>query len=333
MGVVRFFSLLILVLTLTACGPGPTEKKKETTQLLMGTLVTISTWGLSAAEDEKAVTAAFREMARVEALLSSHKPESAISRVNASPRGFPRKVDAEVLHVMREAMRFQELSGGAFDPGLRPLVRLWRFSETPPPVAPPSRDEVTAWLQARGGGVGVELTDGGMVLLNRGVGLDLGGIAKGYAIDRAVSVLREHGVKNAIVNAGGDMRVMGDKGGAPWRIGVQHPRNPDNAIAVVDLSGDIAMVTSGDYERYFVTKERRYHHVLNPGTGYPAESGLMSVSVQASTAMAADALSTAVFVMGPKRGLAFLKQAGAEGMLIDAQGRKVKTPGFREASE
>jgi thiamine biosynthesis lipoprotein len=164
--------------------------------------------------------------------------------------------------------------------------------------------------------------------------LDLGGIAKGYSIDRALHVLQQSGIQQALVNAGGDIRCLGTKpDGSPWRIGIQHPRRP-GVLGVVELQ-NAAITTSGDYERFFVRddasthEEVRYHHLLDPQTGMPAR-GCQSVTILTKTAEAADVYSTAVFIMGPEQGLAFIEEdPDLEGMIVRADGGIVTSSGFR----
>jgi thiamine biosynthesis lipoprotein len=161
-----------------------------------------------------------------------------------------------------------------------------------------------------------------------GMVIDLGGIAKGYAIDRGIEVLRERGVTMALMNAGGDLRCLGTKAdGTPWRIGVQNPREKTSIVGVIKVS-DGAVATSGDYERYFLQDGVRYHHLLDPATGMPARA-CQSVTIVAQTAEMADVMATAVFVMGPERGLAFIRDhPDIEGMIIRADGEMLFSEGF-----
>ena len=152
------------------------------------------------------------------------------------------------------------------------------------------------------------------------MGLDLGAIAKGWAIDRATEKIMSHGIRNAIIDAGGDLRIIGGRPGKGfWRIGVQHPREPGSLLATFDLR-DTAIVTSGDYERFFIADGVRYHHILDPATGQPARD-CQSVTVLAATAAEADACATAAFVLGPEKGLAFLRsRPGVRGFIVGADG-------------
>ena len=340
----RYFPVLAALSVLAALGwafiGGPRQVEPEvrtTTRLLMGTLVSISTWQVPEAVEAEALSRAFDEMARVEALMSHHRPESVVSRVNATPRGAWLAVPEELAALLKLGLAVLRDSAGAFDMGLAPLTGLWGFSRQPPPEAPPGEAALSAWLRARPPGPGIEVAGDRVRLLHESVGLDLGGIAKGWAIDRAVMVLRRAGIENALVNAGGDMRALGGKGAQPWRIGIQHPRRADEVAAVSRLQGrihgevreNLAMVTSGDYERFFNHGGQRFHHILDPRSGSSARSGLLSVSVQAADAVTADALCTALFVLGAEAGLAMLERyPGAEALLMFADGTHRMTPGF-----
>jgi thiamine biosynthesis lipoprotein len=159
--------------------------------------------------------------------------------------------------------------------------------------------------------------------------IDLGGIAKGYAVDRAFDLLRNLGYRNLIVNAGGDLRVGGSKLNQPWSIGVQHPRESQKILARISVS-DGAMATSGDYEKYFIHQGKRYHHIVNPKDGFPAEA-CQSVTFLHKDGMTADALATAVFVLGPEKGYALCQKIeGADCLIVDREGKTVFSPGLRE---
>ncbi|MBF0627932.1 MAG: FAD:protein FMN transferase [Magnetococcales bacterium] len=302
------------------------------TRLQMGTLVSISTWGVEENKADRAMDLAFEEIGRIEAMMSRFMPESAVAHLNQAPRGEPHAVPEELIGVIERGVEMGRLTRGAFDIGIAPLSDVWGFSREPPPEAPPPTAAIHNWLDARNGlpDQGITITPEQQILLaNTAVALDLGGIAKGYAVERALEVLQRAGVANALINAGGDMRIAGAKGGQPWHIGLRDPRNPEGVVAVMDVAGSRAISTSGDYERYFMSDGVRYHHILDPKLGAPARSGLISVTVQAADSMTADALSTALFVLGGEEGLKLLRHfPGSEAFLIRADGTFIKTPGF-----
>jgi thiamine biosynthesis lipoprotein len=165
-------------------------------------------------------------------------------------------------------------------------------------------------------------------LKKKGMRIDLGGIAKGYAVDRAVALLKSRGYQNMIVNAGGDIRVSGRKARGPWVVGIQDPRDRSRILATIDAA-ETSVATSGDYERYFVKEEKRYHHLLNPFTGFPARQ-CRSVTILADDSLSADGLATAVFVMGPKRGLHLIEaMEGVEGLIVSSEGKIIQSEGMK----
>lgn len=171
---------------------------------------------------------------------------------------------------------------------------------------------------------------GGRVSLRKmGMAIDLGGIAKGYAVDRAFELLKSLGYRNLVVNAGGDLRVGGSKPDGPWSIGIQHPRDPGKIMARISVS-DTAVATSGDYEKFFIHQGKRYHHILNPKTGFPAE-GCQSVTILAKDATTADALATALFALGPEKGYALCRRLeGVDCLIVDREGNAAVSPGLKD---
>lgn len=314
--------ILLLVLLLggawwrTRAVPGDVLR----TRLLMGTTVTIEAAGGDRSLLEPAVDAAFTEMARIEALMTPHRPDSDVARLSAATGDAT--VSSETAAVIHFGLEVARHSDGAFDLTLGRLKALWGIEEENPRIPPAGA--IAEALQ----GIGPDAlsVDGNLVRKQSpSLVIDLGAIAKGYAVDRAIAVLKQAGVTSAAVNAGGDIRVLGNKRGRPWRIGIQHPRRPDGVLATLEVV-DRAVVTSGDYERYFERAGRRYHHLFDPRTGYPADL-CQSVTILAPDAMQADALATAVFVLGPERGLALLDGTPAvDALIVAADGRIHTTP-------
>lgn len=319
---IRFFRLVVLLVLVTAqagCEEPPQAVRHS--QLLMGTVVDIVALA-PPSQAEPAIAAAFAEMGRIEKLLSPHIERSDVWRLSHSAQ--PVSVSAETIWVLNLARRIAELSEGAFDPALGALKQLWGVETETPRV--PSRDEIRHAL--RGTGPTALQFEGRRVTKSDPlVQVDLGGIAKGYALDRAVEVLRQAGIRHASVNGGGDLRLLGNRGERPWRIGIQHPRRSGELLATLELA-DVAVVTSGDYERFFEQDGVRYHHLFDPRTGLPAR-GCQSVTVVAGEAMLADALATAAFVLGPVRGMALLQQQQVEGIIVTADGELLVTAGLQ----
>lgn len=302
--------------------PAPDGSEVRRSRLLLGTVVEITALGADRSQLEGAVTEAFSEMARIEQLMSPAVEDSDVALL--SQAGSAQKVSPETLEVLRLGLEIAEQSDGAFDLTLGQLKALWDIEGDNPQV--PSHSAVEAAL--KGTGPYALQLDGNLVIKHDpGLRIDLGGIAKGYAIDRAVHVLSEAGVERASVNAGGDMRLLGDRGERLWRIGIQHPRRSDRLLTRLALQ-DAAVVTSGDYERYFERDGRRYHHLFDPRTGYPA-TACRSVTVVAPSAMLADALATALFVLGPEQGLSLLASyPPAAALIVDRDGREHQSENF-----
>lgn len=296
----------------------------------MGTPFRISVSGASAEQVDAAAHAAFSEIARIELLMSEWRPDSELSAVNDSAGDHPVKVSAETFAVVHEAVKLAEMSGGAFDPTWAALRGLWDFQTKPPKL--PTAEAIAGRLKRVGWQkVKLDAKASTVFLAEPGMALGLGGIAKGYAIDRAADIMKRHGLERFIVDGGGDLYVSGVKlSGQPWTLGVQSPRTPGKLIATLPLT-DAAMVTSGDYERFFVLDGVRYHHIIDLRTGHPAQLS-QSVTVRASKAMMADALSTAIFVLGPEAGIALAKKLpGVEAAVVGANGAISTTPALAEA--
>lgn len=266
------------------------------------------------------------EAARVELMMSEWKPGSALSKVNAQAGVEAVAVPAELFEVLRRAMDVAVATDGSFDASWAALWSLWRF-DRPPRV--PSRDEVAARLPlVNYRNVVLDPGARSVFLRRRGMLLGLGGIAKGYSLDRGAALLRKRGFQNFIIYAGGQVFASGTRGSRPWRVGIQDPRNPARWFAVLELR-DASLSTSGDYERFFTVDGVRYHHILDLRTGFPAR-GCRSVTVLASDGMTADALSTAAFVLGPKGGMRLLQRfPGAEGVVIDDENRVHLSAGIK----
>jgi len=263
---------------------------------LMGTLGEVAVVHSDSRYAEGAIDAAFQEMRRVESLLTRFRPESEVGRINRLAFSGPEAISSETAGVLRQSLAWAEASGGAFDPCLGKAIGLWDVSrrDRPPAASESHRFAGRSFFE------GLEVgTSGGadVVLFHRDeMGVDLGGIGKGYGVDRAVAVLREWGIQNALVNLGGDLYALGgSEDGDAWKVGIQSPDDPRGIVATLPMS-DRGVATSGNYQRYFDYQGRRYHHLLDPRTGEPSTGRLKSVTVAAESCMAADAAATTVFV-------------------------------------
>jgi thiamine biosynthesis lipoprotein len=289
-----------LLLLACACLAGCSRPQPETRVRFaaMGTLVEVTIYGLPA----DAAQAAARE---VETLFNDLQArwdpwaDGPLGRLNAAA-GTSRSVAIEpgLGDMLDRAAEISRETGGLFDPAIGGLIRLWGFHDGDnPPTAPPAEAEIERSLQAMRPFAGIWRDGGRELSLPAGVAIDLGGFAKGEAVDLAVELLRARGIADAIVNAGGDLRAIGRHGDRDWRIGIREPRG-DGVLAAIEVAGDESVFTSGDYERFFIVGERRYHHILDPRDGQPAR-GTVSVTVLGTEAALADDAATALFVAGP----------------------------------
>ncbi len=298
----------------------------------MGTLWTVEAHGPDA---PAGMEAAFAEIGRLDRLLSTYKADSELSRVNRDgARGWV-KVSAETRDLVARALEVARRSNGAFDPTVGPLVQLWGFKHLDYRVPEAS---AIAKARERVGYTRVRIDpERGIRFTTPGVELDLGAIAKGYAVDRALGILRAHGMRSARVDAGGNQGVWGEPPGVEgWTFGIRHPRRDGDLIGATRLQAG-SVSTSGDAERGFWKDGVRYGHVIDPRTGRPV-AGIVSVTVRAPDAETADAWSTTLYVLGPEAGMAALKgMPGVDALWVmaDADGFRVRTsPGFPwEASE
>jgi thiamine biosynthesis lipoprotein len=273
-----------------------------------------------------AVQAAYAEIERLETLLSSYRSSSDVSRINAGAGGRPVRVSAETLALVLKSIEIGELTDGAFDITFGPLGDLWGFRRAPGVL--PSNELIGAarsLVDFRR--IQVDVANQTVRLPQAGMRIGLGGIAKGYIVDRAADVIRRHGFRDFMISAGGDLRADGHHFEQPWQVGVQDPRRPDRVIARIPVS-NASVVTSGDYERFFILDGRRYHHIIDPGTGMPA-AACRSVTILSPDTGIADALATGIFVLGPVEGLGLAERlAGVEALIIDADGKMHTTSGL-----
>ncbi|MDD2806633.1 MAG: FAD:protein FMN transferase [Elusimicrobiales bacterium] len=298
----------------------PKGKIIKRTRFMMDTLVTIQVPNeLGTRRTEAAINRAFDRMAEIERKFNCLNPESPLYKFNESRAPI---TDPEIAAVTGKALEISRATGGAFDPTVYPLVDLWGFyttsvSSSARTVPAPAR--IRAAL-ALAGWRRITVKEGAVTASDRAVRLDLGGIAKGYSMGEAVKELKAAGAKSGLILAGGQVQVFGSAApGVPWKVGLRNPRK-DGYIASLPFDGDLGISTSGDYERFFEEGGVRYHHILDPGTGYPAR-GSMSVSVITADPAWADALSTALFVMGPRRAAEFARGRGLDVIIVDAAGK------------
>lgn len=317
----------LLLLTVTA-SPFASAGWQRDAQSIMGTSISAEVWHQDDGVARDAVAVVMQEMRRIDRLMSTWKPDTEISQVNVAAAAGEVSVSAELLALVQRSLEFSRLTEGAFDITYASAGYLYDYRNG----KRPTEAELGAALPAIDYRHVVVNAAGSTLRFKRaGVKIDLGGIAKGHAIDRALALLRAAGIKHALVAAGGDTGLLGDRRGRPWFVGVRDPRNRDRIIAELPLA-DEAISTSGDYERYFEEDGVRYHHILNPGTGKSAGE-VRSVTIIGPDATTTDALSTSVFVMGVKRGLRLIDSlSGIEAAIVDADGKLHYSAGLRRAT-
>ncbi len=284
---------------------------------IMGTRCVVELWSTDRAAGERAIEAVFDEFRRVDRVMSTYKPDSEISAVNARAARAPVRVSRELYDLIATSIEYSKLTRGAFDITYASVGYLYDYRA----LVHPDEARIAAALP----GIDwrhLELLPGRTAIRFRrpGVRIDLGGIGKGYAVDRGIEVLRRFGIERAMVNAGGDTRIIGDRFGRPWIVGIRHPDDANRVALRLPLT-DVALSTSGDYERYFEEDGVRYHHILDPATGKSA-SKVRSVTVIAATATRSDALTKSVFVMGAREGIEFIDTLGdVDAVAIDPAGK------------
>jgi thiamine biosynthesis lipoprotein len=317
-------ALASLAVSCSKGGPGTYRKTKP----LMDTLVTITVVTGSDKKADEAIEKAFSVIERFGDRIDFFKETSELSAINKNSGIRPVRVSPETLDVIEKALYVAKKTDGAFDPTVGPEIGLWDFAKK----IKPSPEAVRQSLRLVGyRKVVVDRNRSTVFLTEKGMKMDLGGIAKGYAADLAVDELRRDGITAGIVANAGDIKTFGLKpDGTAWNVGIRNPRQKgesDELIAKARLAGK-AISTSGDYERFFLADGKRYHHILDPRSGYPA--GLSrSVTVITDRGAFTDAFSTAVFVLGPEKGMKLLEETGMDGIIIDASGGIHTTPGIR----
>ncbi len=296
---------------------------------MMGTEVSVYLWSDDPAEGLVTLEAVFREAVRIDHLMSTYKDDSEISIINRKAADAPVDAGEELYRLIARSLEISDLTEGAFDITYESVGQHYDFRERQRPDAETVESELEN-IDYRF----VELDDASRTVRFKrtGVRINLGGIAKGYVVERGIGILRANGIENAIVTAGGDSRLLGDRRGRPWMVGIRDPRK-DGEVAISVPLQDEAISTSGDYERYFDEDGVRYHHIIHPNTGTPA-SGVHSATVFGPDAVTTDALSTSVFVMGVDKGLRMIATLpDYESIVIDAEGRVFYSDGLLQPAD
>lgn len=293
-------------------------------QAIMGTVIRTELWSDDPLTAGEAIRLVNEEMHRIDRLMSTYKPDSEISQVNRDAAEKPVRISAELLDLLARGIEMSRLTGGAFDITYASIGQLYDYRAG----VRPDEQQIAAALPAIDYRfVELDLDECTVFFSRHGVRIDLGGIAKGYAVERGVGILRAQGIEHGLISAGGDSRILGDRRGAPWIVGVRDPRNSDRVIARLPLI-DEAISTSGDYERFFEEDGVRYHHIISPATGHSV-SEVRSVTIIGPDATMTDGLATSVFVMGLEDGLRLIDSLDDfEAVIVDRHGALHRSGGF-----
>jgi len=320
---------LALALTALAAAPARAEWLSRTVDGTMGTRIVVELWSENRAAGERAIDAVMTEMKRIDAGMSTYKPSSELSRLNANAARGPVKISRELFELLSTALEYSRITDGAFDVTYASVGFMYDFRAH----TRPSEQQIESALPAVNyHHVLLDRKTGTVRYSQPGVRIDLGGIAKGYAVDCGIRILQRHGIRHALVQAGGDSRIIGDRFGKPWIVGIRHPDRKEEIIARLPLV-DTAISTSGDYERYFDENGTRYHHIIDPHTGHSA-SQVRSATILASSATRSDGLSKTAFVLGAEAALKIYERLGdVEAILVRPDGKVLYTKGLEPGSD
>jgi thiamine biosynthesis lipoprotein len=283
---------------------------------IMGTAIRVELWCDDRRQGEAATAAVMDEMHRIDRCMSPHKPSSELSRINREAARQAVPLSDEMYRLVELAIGFSRLSAGAFDITYAAVGQLYDYRRRvrPEPAALAAARQFIGWQQLE-----LDAQSRCLRFAREGVRIDLGGFAKGHAVDNAAALLKRRGIAHAIVSAGGDSRVIGDRRGRPWSVAIRDPRRAGEVVAVLPLE-DVSISTSGDYERYFDDGAERVHHLIDPSTGRSPNT-VHSVTILAPDGLTSEALSKTVFVLGVERGLALVEGLpGIDAVVVDAQG-------------
>ncbi len=314
----KHFLLIIfsILLGTVSCQRQDNSQPFEETRILMDTVVRISIYpqGMSEKKMSAVMDKAFRMIEAMEIKTSAYIDTSEVNQIGAESGRNSVLVSPDVVQLLNNSITVSDQSEGAFDVTIGAIKKLWGFDSDVPHI--PDRSLLSSML-TNIDYKQIHIEDDQVMLNHEGMQIDLGGIAKGYIIDRAVDILRENGIRAAIVDGGGDLRIIGSHPSSEtWRIGIRHPRSENGELYGVIKTGEASIATSGDYERFFIQDGVRYHHILDPKTGFPA-NGCVSVTIVSGSAVLADAFATAVFVLGPEKGMALIEHIPTiEGLII-----------------
>jgi thiamine biosynthesis lipoprotein len=323
----------LMCLSVAACNDTITTGAEpvlvERSHVSMGSSVNVSAWTTDAAAAETAFAKVFAEFDRLDALMSVWKEESEIVRLNAAAGRSAVPIGADVREVLHAAQDVSKWTEGKFDVTFGALSGIWKFDHDIDGQVPDRAEIVSRLPFIDYRDLHIDNTAGTASLARDGMKVHLGGIGKGYAIDRGVTILRDAGLTDFMIQSGGDLFLSGRRGDRPWRIGIQDPRgDPNTLFAAIEIT-DAAFSTSGDYERFFMRDGRRYHHIIDPDTGEPANR-CRSVTIMAKASTIADGLSTGVFILGAEKGMALIERLpDVEGVIVTSDNQVQVSSGLK----
>ena len=310
------FSRVVFSVVFLLSGTASADWYNDTLEL-MGTRVHIELWADQEIKAHKDINDAMTEIQRIDWLMNPLNPTSELYKINTQATGKPLQISAELYWIISKSLYYSKISDGAFDISFASIGQYYDYRKG---IAPTDEEIASLRASVNYNAIKLDPADKTIFLSESNMHLDLGGIAKGYAVDRAVKLLLDRGVVSAIVTAGGDSRIIGSRGERPWYIGIKNPRNENENAVIIPLS-DTAISTSGDYERFFIKDGVRFHHILSPKTGMSV-GHVQSVSILATLAVDSDALSTTVFILGVEKGLALVNSLeGIDAVIIDNEGK------------
>ncbi|AGB18370.1 FAD:protein FMN transferase [Thermoanaerobacterium thermosaccharolyticum] len=327
----RIIAILMVVfisLSLTACGNN--NQQYTRTDFMMDTVMQVTAYGKNA---KKAVDESMEKLKEIDNLMSSQKNGSDVEKINENAGKKYVKVNPETFYVIKTALKYGKISGGNFDITIAPLANLWGIGTNHARVPSESQiKEVMKYINYRD--VLLNAKDYEVKLKKQGMAIDLGGIAKGYAADEIENIMKKNGIKHALINLGGSSVYMyGSKpDGSNWNIGIQDPFGDKGKYFAIVSGKDMLIDTSGNYERYFIQNGKRYHHILNPFTGYPAESGVVSTTIVSTNikSIDADALSTITFILGVEKGMKLIESMpGVDAIFVTPDYKVYATSGLK----
>ncbi len=319
--ILTYLALTVILLTGSSLSHADWFKQE---QAIMGTIIRVELWHTDKEKADSAIQAVMQNMHRIDRMMSPYKKDSSLSRINREAAQHAVRIETELFDLIARAQHFSRLTHGAFDISFASVGRHYDYGNKKRPTDEQIRRQLPH-IDYRH--ILLDSKAHSIRFAQAGVSIDLGGIAKGYAVDSGIAILKQLSIEHAMVTAGGDSRIIGDKRGRPWMIGLRDPRKSRAVKGMIPLINS-ALSTSGDYERYFVEDGQHFHHILRPDTGKSATE-LRSVTIIGPDATSTDALSTSVFVLGPEKGLQLVESLDdIEAVLIDQHDRMIYSSGL-----